>query len=142
MKILFVCEGNVNRSQMAATIYVHRIPRVEVSSAGTMVPVEREGQTIATVSRQAIEAMKEIGYDMSANVMHQLTPEMVEAAGKIILVGPTPGGPLPDFLAHSEKLEKWDVPDPGYGHIGHREARDMIMERIERLTRSIDTGHL
>lgn len=81
--------------------------------------------------------MKEIGFDMSAQEVHQLTPEMVDLADRVIVMGDTPGGPLPDFLASSPKLQSWDVPDPGYGEISHKGARDMIAERVAVLAREI-----
>ena len=76
--------------------------------------------------------MKELGFDMSANSITQLTKEMVEAADKIILVGPIPGGPVPEYLKDSAKLETWDVPDPGYGQISIEAARDMISKYVKQ----------
>ena len=81
--------------------------------------------------------MKELGIDIAAQQMHQLTPAMVASADRVILVGPTPGGPLPGFLADSSNLEKWDIPDPGYEQIDHAAARDMIRERVEKLAKEL-----
>lgn len=133
MNILFVCQGNVNRSQMAATLLKSIAPNIEVSSAGTIVPPEREGRLVSEVSTKGVAVMREAGFDTGANVIRRLTPEMVETADKVILMGPTPGGALPEYLNTSPKLEEWDIPDPGYGHITHTEARDMILNRVQRL---------
>jgi protein-tyrosine-phosphatase len=74
--------------------------------------------------------MKEVGVDTAEQLVNLLTPEMVEWADRIVLLGPTPGGPLPEFLARSPKLETWAIPDPGYGHIPHASARDIIREKL------------
>jgi protein-tyrosine-phosphatase len=137
MKVLFVCEGNVNRSQMAAAMLKRELPDVAASAAGTLVPPEREGMSVADFSPEGIRAMDEIGIDIRANTLHRLTPDMVERADRVVLVGPTPGGPLPPFLSSSPKLETWDVPDPGYGHISHVGARDLIRTRVQELVQAI-----
>lgn len=141
MKILFVCEGNVNRSQMAETMLKGMVPGVEVMSAGTMVAPHREGEKVADESMRGIEAMREIGFDMSESVQNVLTPEMLEWADRLILMGPTPGGPLPEFLAHSPKLETWDVPDPGWAQCTVEEARDMTLERITELAATLGSSN-
>jgi protein-tyrosine-phosphatase len=115
---------------MAETFLRRLLPELEVASAGTMVPPDNEGKKVAEVSPSTIDVMKAYGFDMGTATINQLTPEMVHSADKIVLVGPTPGGPLPPYLSSSTKLETWDVPDPGYGHVTKEEARDMILTRI------------
>jgi protein-tyrosine phosphatase len=66
MKVLFVCSGNICRSPMAEGYLRHRIASegledVEVDSAGTL------GIREAPASDEAIEAMAEIGVDISAH---------------------------------------------------------------------------
>jgi len=133
MKILFVCEGNINRSQMAATVLKALQPKLDVSSAGTLVPKELEGKPVSSASQRGIEYMKKVGYDMSEHVMRRLTPQMIEEADRVILAGPTPGGALPRFLLNTPKLERWNVPDPGWGHCTVEAARDMIIEEVQKL---------
>ena len=78
MKILFVCEGNINRSQMAETMLRKMRPDISVRSAGTLVRPDREGQKVDTETAEGIEAMRAIGFDMSGAVQHQLTPQMMD----------------------------------------------------------------
>lgn len=131
VKILFVCEGNIYRSQIAGTVFAARMPSAEVKTAGTL--ADYDGKQLAEVSKTGIELMREIGYDMSSNVIIKLTPDMVEWADKVIVMGSTPGGPLPEYLKQSPKLETWDVPDPGYSHISVSDARDLIVEKVQAL---------
>lgn len=47
MKILFVCQGNINRSQMARAMLSRARPDIDVSAAGTIVERAHEGRPIA-----------------------------------------------------------------------------------------------
>lgn len=131
MKILFVCEGNVNRSQMAGTMFKSFVPGADVATAGTL--AKYAGKAVSEVTEKGIVVMKELGFDMSLNRITQLTPNMVEDADKVILMSPVPGGPIPEYLKDSPKLETWSVPDPGYAQITHARARDMILKKIKKL---------
>lgn len=104
-----------------------------------MVPAECENQLLSEASTRGIDAMHEIGIDMSSQRRHQLTPAMLEWADRVILMGPTPGGPLPEFLEASPKLTMWNVPDPGYQQISHVDARDMIKGLVEDFAKSLST---
>jgi len=135
MNILFVCEGNVNRSQMAGTIFKSIVPDADVMTAG--VYPARAGERLSDVWPKAISVLKDIGFDMSSNAISKLTPAMVEAADHVVLMGAIPGGPIPDYLENSPKLETWDVPDPGYGQISVEGARDIILEKVKQLAARI-----
>ncbi|MCE9541854.1 hypothetical protein K8R03_04860 [Candidatus Kaiserbacteria bacterium] len=124
---------------MAGTLFKSLAPQAEVATAG--VYADHAGEMLSTVSGGSIEEMKEIGLDMSQNVVAQLTPEMVMDADKVILVGQVPRGPLPAYLENSPKLETWDVPDPGYGLISIRGARDMIVEHVHTLKSQFSERH-
>lgn len=135
MKILFVCEGNVYRSQMAGTILRTLTPWAEVKTAGTL--AENDGKRLADVSTRSIALMQELGYDMSDNMVTRLTPEIVEWADKVVLVGPTPGGPVPEYLKNSPKLEEWGIADPGYAMISPEDARDLIIAKVRELAKRL-----
>ncbi len=131
MKVLFVCQGNINRSQMAGALFKSMMPEAIVTTAG--VAADHAGETLDEVSERGISVMKELGYDISKNSVSQLTEKMVEDADKVILMGELPDSVAPAYLSNSPKLETWDVPDPGYGHITHAEARDMILKKVQEL---------
>ena len=131
MKILFVCEGNVSRSQMAGTMLKSFVPTADVKTASVL--AKYAGKAVSEVTEEGITAMKELGFDMSLNRVTRLTPAMVEDADKIILMEPIVGGPIPEYLRNSRKLRTWHVPDPGYAQITSTGARDMILEKVKQL---------
>jgi SanA protein len=131
MKILFVCEGNVNRSQMAGTMLKSFIPYADVQTAGTI--ADKAGKLVSDVTNDGVVAMREIGFDMRSNTITKLTQKMVEDADTVILIKPILGGPIPEYLKNSPKFEIWTVPDPGYKQITYDGARDMILKKVKYL---------
>lgn len=120
---------------MAGTMFKSFVPDAEVMTAGVI--ADNAGKAVSEVTEKGITLMRELGFDMSLNRITQLTPKMVEEADKIILMGSVPGGPIPEYLQNSPKLETWDVPDPGYAQITLAGARDMILERVKQLVSRI-----
>ena len=135
MNVLFVCNGNVARSQIAETLFNH-LSGHQVTSAGTAVRhLDVEGQTIKANSKTpgasvtpgiVLDLMQEKGFDLSGNTRNQVTPEMVDSADRIILML----GRIPpeDFLAQSEKTEVWDITDPAHMT---RETTALIMDEVQ-----------
>ncbi|MCH7801228.1 MAG: low molecular weight phosphatase family protein [Chloroflexi bacterium] len=95
MNVLFVCNGNVARSQIAETMFNH-LSDHQATSAGTAVRhLDVEGQTIKAHSESpgapvtpgiVLELMQEKGFDLSNNMRNQVTPEMVDSADRVILM--------------------------------------------------------
>ena len=135
MNVLFVCNGNVARSQIAETLFNH-LSGHQATSAGTAVRhLDVEGQTIKAHSETpgapvtpgiVLDLMQEKGFDLSGNTRNQVTPEMVDSADRIILML---GRITPeDFLAQSEKTEVWDITDPAHMT---RETTALIMDEVQ-----------
>ncbi|GAB3108329.1 arsenate reductase ArsC [Streptomyces calidiresistens] len=126
--VLFVCVHNAGRSQMAAG-FLRRLAgdRVEVRSAGSM-PADR-------VNPAAVEAMGEVGIDITAATPTVLTPDAVRASDWVITMGC--GDACPVFPGRT--YLDWELPDPaGRGVEDVRPIRDAIRERIEALVAEID----
>ncbi|WP_369213784.1 arsenate reductase ArsC [Streptomyces flavofungini] len=121
--VLFVCVHNAGRSQMAAGFLTHLSGgRVEVRSAGSA-PAE-------TVNPAVIEAMREAGIDLSAQVPKVLTPEAVQASDVVITMGC--GDACPVFPG--KRYLDWTLADPaGQGVAAVRPIRDEIEARIRGL---------
>ncbi|GAA3624961.1 arsenate reductase ArsC [Streptomyces fenghuangensis] len=128
--VLFVCVHNAGRSQMAAAWLTHLAgDRVEVRSAGSA-PADR-------VNPAAVEAMREAGIDMSAEVPKVLTTEAVQTADYVITMGC--GDTCPVFPGR--KYLDWKLEDPaGQGVEAVRPIRDEIRRRVEALIAGIDAS--
>ncbi|WP_330229013.1 arsenate reductase ArsC [Nocardia sp. NBC_00508] len=121
--VLFVCVHNAGRSQMAAAFLTHLAgDRVEVRSAGSA-PADQ-------INPVAVEAMREIGVDMSAEVPKVLTTEAVHASDVVITMGC--GDACPYFPG--KRYLDWKLDDPaGQGLEAVRPIRDQIEKRIRDL---------
>ncbi|HCS61532.1 MAG TPA: heat-shock protein HtpX [Microbacterium sp.] len=121
--VLFVCVHNAGRSQMAAG-FLRDIAgdRIEVRSAGSM-PAEQINPT-------AVDAMAEVGVDITAEQPKVLTTDAVKASDVVITMGC--GDACPIFPG--KRYEDWDLEDPaGQGLDAVRPIRDDIRSRIEKL---------
>ncbi|WP_281283747.1 arsenate reductase ArsC [Nonomuraea longispora] len=121
--VLFVCVHNAGRSQMAAGWLTHLTAgRVEVRSAGSA----PAGQ----VNPVAIEAMREVGIDLTAAQPKVLTVDAVEASDVVVTMGC--GDACPVFPG--KRYEDWKLDDPAGQDIeAVRKIRDDIRARIEKL---------
>ncbi|MGY1455775.1 arsenate reductase ArsC [Streptomyces sp. SS8] len=128
--VLFVCVHNAGRSQMAAAWLTHLAgDRIEVRSAGSA-PAGR-------VNPAAVQAMREAGIDMSAEIPKVLTTEAVQASDYVITMGC--GDTCPVFPG--KKYLDWQLDDPaGQGVDAVRPIRDEIRARIENLITEIDAS--
>ncbi|MFI1162026.1 arsenate reductase ArsC [Streptomyces sp. NPDC020801] len=126
--VLFVCVHNAGRSQMAAGFLGHLAgDRIEVRSAGS-VPGDR-------VNPSAVEAMREVGIDISDARPKVLTTEAVQASDYVITMGC--GDACPVFPGR--KYLDWALEDPaGKGVEAVRPIRDGIRTRVEALIAEID----
>ena len=125
--VLFVCVHNAGRSQMAAAFLTTLSQgAIEVRSAGS--------QPAETVNPAAVEAMAELGIDMSAEIPKVLTTEAVRESDVVITMGC--GDTCPIFPG--KRYEDWALEDPaGQGVESVRPIRDDIKTRIEDLIASL-----
>ncbi|MDJ0352089.1 arsenate reductase ArsC [Pseudarthrobacter sp. PH31-O2] len=125
--VLFVCVHNAGRSQMAAA-FLSTLSKgaIEVRSAGSQ-PADK-------VNPAAVEAMAELGIDMSAEIPKVLTTEAVQESDVVITMGC--GDTCPIFPG--KRYEDWELEDPaGQGVDSVRPIRDDIKARIEALIASL-----
>ena len=121
--VLFVCVHNAGRSQMAAAFLTHLAgDAVEVRSAGSA-PAD-------TVNPAVVQAMAEIGIDLSDQKPKVLTPQAVRASDVVITMGC--GDACPVFPG--KRYLDWKPADPaGQGVEAVRPIRDEIAQRIRTL---------
>ena len=125
--ILFVCVENSNRSQMAeAFARMHGAGKVDAQSAGSC-PSGR-------VNPKAIEAMKELGYDLTTHKSKGLDAFNGEEIEVAITMGC--GDECPLVLAR-QRLD-WKIPDPkDMTPDEFREVRNLIQTKVKELIESL-----
>ncbi|UAK31729.1 arsenate reductase ArsC [Nocardia asteroides] len=129
--VLFVCVHNAGRSQMAAGFLAHLAgDEIEVRSAGSA-PAE-------SINPAAVEAMREIGIDISDRSPKILTFDAVEASDVVITMGC--GDTCPVFPGVSYR--DWVLEDPaGKGVESVRPIRDEIKTLVEELVAELLPAH-
>ena len=134
--VLFVCIGNSGRSQMAEA-FAKRLGAgiIEAESAGTR-PAREINPTV-------VQAMSEIGYDMTGQHPKIMTLDMMKSADRVITMGcgvaeSLEGGACPATFGPTED---WGIEDPEGKPIEQvREIRDLIKARVEKLIEETTTG--
>ncbi len=121
--VLFVCVHNAGRSQMAAAFLTHlSLGKVEVRSAGSA-PAD-------SINPAVVEALKEVGIDISNEIPKVLTTSAVEQSDVVITMGC--GDACPYFPG--KRYLDWVLPDPaGQGVADVRPIRDQIKKLVEEL---------
>ena len=128
--VLFVCVHNAGRSQMAAAWLSHLAgDRVEVRSAGSA-PAD-------ALNPAVVEAMAEVGVDITDQHPKILTTEAVQASDVCVTMGC--GDTCPVFPG--KRYLDWSLPDPaGQGVAAVRPIRDEIRRRVEELVGELSPG--
>ena len=126
--MLFVCVHNAGRSQMAAGLLQHLAgDRIEVRSAGTQ-PGDR-------INPAAVQAMQEIGIDITSATPKVLTGAAVETSDVVITMGC--GDTCPYFPGVSYR--DWKLDDPAGQPIEVvRRIRDDIAARVRALVEELE----
>ncbi|KUI32616.1 arsenate reductase ArsC [Mycobacterium sp. GA-2829] len=121
--VLFLCTHNAGRSQMALGYFTHYAGDNAVAWSGGSEPGNE-------INPAAIEAMREVGIDITGEYPKPWTAEIVQAADVVITMGC--GDACPIFPG--KRYENWELPDPaGQGLDAVRPIRDQIDQRIHQL---------
>ena len=125
--VLFVCVHNAGRSQMAAGLLS--------KLAGDKVTVRSAGSAPADeINPAAVEAMTEMGIDMTREFPKPLTDEFVQAADVIITM--SCGDACPIYPG--KRYEDWEVEDPAGKSVEEvRRIRDGLAARARTLMATI-----
>jgi len=125
--VLFVCVHNAGRSQMAAGFLTYLAgDRIEVRSAGST-PANQ-------INPIAMQAMKEVGIDISTETPKLLTTDAVQGADVCVTMGC--GDTCPVFPG--KRYLDWQLDDPaGQSLEAVRPIRDEIEHRVRGLIREL-----
>ncbi|MBW8060337.1 MAG: arsenate reductase ArsC [Solirubrobacterales bacterium] len=127
-RALFVCLHNAGRSQMSEALFASATAgRHEARSAGTT-PGDR-------VHPEVVEAMGEIGIDLSDRLPRKLTREDAEWADVVVTMGC--GDECPQIPG--KRYLDWDLPDPRGRPLAEvRATRDEVERRVKALVDELD----
>jgi len=127
VNVLFLCIGNAGRSQMAHA-FLERLGGHAVRSAGS--------RAEARLHPEVVEAMSEIGYDLSGRAPRQLQPDE-DAAWADVVVTMGCGDVCPALPG--KRYVDWGLEDPAGKSLARvRELRDEIQSRVAELARQLD----
>ena len=128
-RVLFVCLHNAGRSQMSRALFEREAgPQHEARSAGTT-PGDR-------VHPEVVEAMRELGIDVSDRVPQKLSDELSQWADVVVTMGC--GDECP-YIPGKRYID-WDLQDPKGRPLEEvRAIRDDISERVRALVRELST---
>ncbi|WP_195167907.1 arsenate reductase/protein-tyrosine-phosphatase family protein [Mycobacteroides abscessus] len=121
--VLFLCNHNTGRSQIALGFFTHLAGAGAVGMSGGSEPADQINPT-------AIEVMREVDIDITAEYPKPWTDNTVLAADVVVTMGC--GDSCPYFPG--KRYEKWELPDPAAQSIeAVRHIRDDIKQRIQQL---------
>jgi arsenate reductase len=125
--VLFVCVHNSGRSQMAEGFFNHLAGgRARAVSAGTN-PAD-------SVNPDVVEAMREVGIDISGNRPRLLTDEMLDGADNVVSMGCGVEGICPATFVETED---WQIEDPKGKPLAEiRRIRDEIGAKVAQMLKS------
>ncbi len=129
-EVLFVCVHNAGRSQMAAG-FLNRLAegRVHVRTAGSE-PADR-------INPAVVDAMAEVGIDLSKEFPKPLTDDAVRASDVVITMGCGDACPI----YPGKRYEDWELEDPAGKDLETvRAIRDELEVRVRTLLGELAPG--
>jgi len=126
MEVLFVCQGNVARSQMAEAYYNYFTNSNNAKSAGVS---DTAYKKYLRPVDEVVQVMKEENIDVFDKKIKKLTEQMVSEADKVFVLCEKEICPL--YLLNSEKVIFWSVADPYETNVDNfRKIRDLIKSKV------------
>lgn len=128
-KVLFVCSGNVCRSQIAEAYFNKFAEGNNALSAGVdpLTP-----HKYPKIPQTVVDIMLEDGLDLSQKKVKHVTQEMVNDAHRVVVM--CDRNSCPQFLQNSEKVIYWEVEDPSNSPVeNYKRVRDQIKTNVLEL---------
>jgi protein-tyrosine-phosphatase len=122
-EVLFVCVHNAGRSQMAAGL-------LDKLAEGSVLVRTAGSDPADEINPRAVEAMAEVGVDLSKEFPKRLTDEAVRAADVVITMGCGDACPI----YPGKRYEDWELEDPAGKPVEVvRRIRDEVDRRVQQL---------
>lgn len=129
--VLFLCNSNKGKSQMAAGLAEKIMPEWEIHSAGVQVVAPGEQ---GSINQESAASLKEVGADMSQGTPKPVDPQILRSADAVIIVG----GAHLDWPADAQgELIRWNTPEPSTQGIEGMERMRIIRDDIEARIREL-----
>jgi arsenate reductase (thioredoxin) len=126
-EVLFVCVHNAGRSQMAAGL-------LERMAEGSVRVISAGSEPADELNPAVVEAMNEVGIDISAERPKKLEDGMVRESDVVITMGCGDACPI----YPGKRYEDWDLEDPSGKDLETvRRIRDEIRTRVKSLIESL-----
>lgn len=124
---LFVCIHNAGRSQIAEALF-------NAYAGGKAVATSAGVEPVAALNLNVIAAMRDAGYDISAQRPKLLNDEMIESADHVITMGCLEDESCPAILAE----EDWGIDDPAGAPLPKViQIRDEIARKVRKMLREM-----
>lgn len=143
MKILFVCRGNVGRSQIAEALFNNLSKNHKGVSVGTKVfdkdGTSKDGERLQDRegAKHIIAIMDEVELDVRLAVRNQITEEAVQNSDLIVVMAEKET--IPSYLLESNKVRYWDIGDPKNQTLEEvRITRDTLNNLVKQLIAEIE----
>lgn len=143
MKILFVCRGNVGRSQIAEALFNSLSKNHKAISVGTKV-FDKEGNSVEGEklkdregAKHVVASMDEVELDVHQAERNQITEQVVEDSDLIIVMAEKET--IPEYLLKNDKVRYWGIVDPKNQTLEEvRVIRDTIHNLVKELVTEIE----
>jgi len=130
-KVLFVCVENAGRSQMAEGFFK------KYASKG-LTPLSAGTNPAYHINPIVVEAMKEVGIDISKQKSKELTEEMIRESDKVVNMGCMDKNFCPTIWL--PKVIEWNLEDPKGKSIEEiRQIRDEIEKKVKEIVAETTT---
>jgi arsenate reductase len=129
-RVLYVCGGNIGRSQMAEAFHNNFYGSFSTAySAGlNQGAIERH----RTLPDMLVRLMSEVGIDISGQRPKLLTREMFDSCDSCLVMAGKDA--CPEYINKSRKVTFWDIEDPrNKDEDKTREIRDIIRDKVRSL---------
>jgi arsenate reductase len=125
--VLFLCLPNAGRSQMSAALFDREAGGHHTALSAGTTPAER-------IYPEVVEAMHELGIDLSNRQPQLLTRELAEEADVVVTMG---CGDACPYIPGKRYID-WNLPDPKGRPLDEvRATRDDIARRVEQLAANL-----
>jgi arsenate reductase len=123
-KVIFICVHNTGRSQMAEAFF-------NSLTGGKALAISAGSRPADSVNPVAVQAMREVGLDISGRRPRLLTPELLEGVDMAVTMGCGDNAACP---AAWVKTVDWQLDDPAGQPLEKvRQIRDEIRRKVTQL---------